>query len=203
MWQTPTPVVTLSNYSFSRTRRAHSSEAGFSLLEMVVAMVILTVGLLGVASAISYALMASNRGRGVTNSKMLIVSALEQMETLRNTGQLNFREISNSQVSGSSFPGFPSDFRDVSTVPGPDGIFGTADDLSTAPGPDGTYGTADDVRDLTRARPGIYRQILITDLNPLLKKIQVTLRYGPNGGEQKELVGISYLNDDAHSNYIP
>ena len=37
----------------------------------------------------------------------------------------------------------------------------------------------------------------------LLKKIQVTLRYSPNGGEMREIVGISYLNDDAHSNYVP
>ena len=203
MRPTPTQVHTLSNHPQSTFRRTRANEGGFSLLEMVVAMVVLTVGLLGVASAISYALMASNRGRGVTNSKMLVVSALEQMETLRNTGQLNFQEISNSQVAGSPFRGFPSDFRDVSTVPGPDGVFGTADDLSTAPGPDGNYGTSDDTRDLTRARPGVTRQILIIDLNPLLKKVQVTLRYGPNGGEQKELVGISYLNDDAHSNYIP
>ncbi|HEV7396184.1 MAG TPA: prepilin-type N-terminal cleavage/methylation domain-containing protein [Pyrinomonadaceae bacterium] len=193
-----------SNYfKFKRVKRGDSNEDGFTLFEMVVAMLVLSIGLLGVASAISYALMASNRGRGVTNAKMLVVSALEQMETLRNTGQLNFQEISNSQVSGSTFRGFPSDFRDVSTVPGPDGVFGTADDLSTAPGPDGNYGTTDDVRDMTRARPGVYRQILVTDLNPLLKKITVTLRYGPNGNEVKELVGISYLNDDAHSNYIP
>jgi prepilin-type N-terminal cleavage/methylation domain-containing protein len=183
--------------------RKISNQRGFTLFEMIVAMLVLSIGLLGVASAISYSLMASNRGRGVTNAKMLVVSALEQMETLRNTGQLSFAEISNAQQLGSTFRGFPSDFRDVSTVPGPDGVFGTADDLSTSPGPDGNYGTSDDVRDMTRARPGVYRQILITDLNPFLKKVQVTLRYGPNGNEQKELVGISYLNDDAHSDYIP
>lgn len=200
---TRTRVHMLSNHSQSNSQTKRSAEGGFTLFEMIVAMLVLSIGLLGVASAISYALMASNRGRGVTNSKMLVVSALEQMETLRNTGQLNFQEISNSQVSGSTFRGFPSDFRDVSTVPGPDGVFGTADDLSTAPGPDGNYGTTDDVRDYTRARPGVTRQILITTLNPILKKVQVTLRYGPNGGEQKELIGISYLNDDAHSNYIP
>lgn len=203
MLTTRIAVRTLSNHSRSNAGTNQSPQSGFTLLEMVVAMVILTIGLLGVASAISYSLMASNRGRGLTNAKMLVVSALEQMETLRNTGQLNFDEISNTQVVGSTFRGFPADFRDVSTVPGPDGVFGTADDLSTAPGPDGTYGTTDDVRDLTLARPGVTRQILITELNPLLKKIQVTLRYGPNGGEQKELVGISYLNDDAHSNYVP
>src|SRR6267142_6206268 len=104
-----------SNNRKSPIKQSRRSEAGFSLLEMVVALVIMTVGLLGVASAISYALLASNRGRGVTNSKMLVVAALEQMETLRNTGQLNFQEISNAQVAGSTFRGFPSDFRDVST----------------------------------------------------------------------------------------
>ena len=178
----------------ARTNR--SDEGGFSLLEMVVAMVIVTVGLLGVASAISYALLASNRGRGVTNSKMLVVSILEQMETLRNTRELSFEEISNTQEPGSTFTGFPyadGVFRPVSTVPGADGIFGTADDLRV--------GTVDD---LSLARPGVTRQIKITTFtsNPYLKKIQVTLRYSPNGGETRELVGISYLQDDSHGTYV-
>ena len=192
--------INMSNKRSCMLRSHH--EGGFTLLEMVVAMLVLTIGLLGVASAIGYSLMASNRGRGVTNSKMIIVSTLEQMEMLRDTGQLNFQEISNTQVTGSAFIGFPSDFREVSTSPGPDGIFGTADDLRS-PGPDGYYGDSDDFTDPSLARPGVKRQILITQLNPLLKKIQVTLRYTPNGNESRDLVGISYLNDDAHSNYIP
>lgn len=198
-----TLVRTVSKPFRSNTRTSRSAENGFSLLEMVVAMLVLTIGLLGVASAIGYALMAGNRGRGVTNSKMLIVSALEQMETLRDTGQLSFDEISNTQVSGSWFRGFPTGFQSVSTVPGPDGVFGTADDLSVGTGADGYYGTADDVQDLTLARPGVTRQILITDLNPYLKKVTVTLRYTPNGNETQTLVGIGYVNDNAHSNYIP
>lgn len=194
--------ITISNNRSPLIRSHRQQEGGFTLLEMVVAILILTVGLLGLASAVGYALMASNRGRGVSNSKMIIVSTLEQMEMLRDTGQLSFQEISNSHVSGSTFTNFPSDFRPVSTIPGPDGIFGTADDLISA-GPDGYYGTPDDFTDLSLARPGVQRQILITDINPLLKKIQVTLRYTPNGNETRDLVGISYLNDDAHSNYIP
>jgi prepilin-type N-terminal cleavage/methylation domain-containing protein len=184
--------------------RRSRSERGFSILELVVAMIILTIGLLGVASAISYALMASNRGRGITNSKMLVVSILEQMETLRDTGQLHFNEISNSQVVGSSFTGFPATFQPVSTKPGPDGIFGTSDDLISA-GPDNTYGTADDFTDPTLARPGVTRQILISTLadNDYLKKIQVTLRYSPNGTDTQEIVCSGYLNDNEHGNYIP
>ena len=184
--------------SRSRRKANRSNQSGFSLLEMVVAMVILTVGLLGVASAISYALIASNRGRGVTNSKMLVVSILEQMETLRNTRELTFEEISNTQQPLSPFTGFPyadGVFRPVSTVPGADGIFGTADDLWV-----GTSQTDD----LTLARPGVSRQIKITTFpsNPYLKKIEVTLRYSPNGGETRELVGISYLQDDSHGTYV-
>lgn len=192
-----------SNLFRNHHRAGRRSEEGFSMLEMVVAMVILTVGLLAVATAIGYALMASNSGRGITNAKLLVVSALEQMETLRNTGQLNFDEISNSQVSGSSFRGFPNTFLTVSSVPGNDGIFGTADDLSTAPGSDGVYGTADDIQDPTLIVKGATRQVVITSLTPTLKKIQVTLRYSPNGGTYKELIGISFLNDDRHGNYVP
>jgi prepilin-type N-terminal cleavage/methylation domain-containing protein len=187
----------------SQHRRSHRPEAGFSLLEMVVATMILTVGLLGVATAIGYALMASNSGRGITNAKLLVVSALEQMETLRNTGQLNFDEISNSQISGSSFRGFPNTFEPVSSVPGNDGIFGTADDISTAAGSDGIWGTSDDTKDQSLIVKGATRQVLITSLSPTLKKIQVTLKYSPNGGVFQKLVGISYLNDDRHGNYVP
>lgn len=189
--------------NFSRPRRSPSAAEGFSVLEMVVAMLVLTIGMLGVASAIGYALMASNSGRGITNAKLLVVSALEQMETLRNTNQLTFDEISNTQVSGSSFRGFPDTFLTVSSVPGPDGIFGTADDISTAPGQDGIYGTTDDVKDQTLIVKGVTRQVLITEPSQTLKKIQVTLRYAPNGGPSRELVGISFLNDDRHGNYVP
>ena len=188
----------------TRVKGRRRTEGGFSLLEMLVAMVIMAVGLLGVASAISYALMASNRGRGITNSKMLVVSILEQMETLRDTGQLHFNEICNCQIVGSSFTGFPSTFAPVSTVPGPDGVFGTADDLIDA-GPNGTYGDSDDFTNNALARPGVSRQILITTLpdNDYLKKIKVTLRYSPNGGEVTELSCYGYLNDNEHGNYVP
>jgi prepilin-type N-terminal cleavage/methylation domain-containing protein len=184
-------------------KRRGESEAGFSMLEMVVAMLVLTIGLLGVASAISYALMVSNRGRNTTNSKMLVVSMLEQMETLRNTGQLHFDEISNAQVSGSTFTGFPDTFLPVSRTPGPDGIFGTADDLLN-PGANGTYGNSDDFTDPTLARPGVTRQVLITTLpaNDYLKKVKVTLRYTVDGHVQ-DLICSSYLNDNEHGNYIP
>lgn len=203
----------ISNSQSATISQQCHPDSGFSLLEMVVAMFILTIGLLGVASAVGYALMVSNSGRGLTNSKLLVVSALEQMETLRDSEQLNFAEISAiPQPSPSTFLGFPTTFLPVSTTPGPDFVYGTADD----PG----------VINPALALPGVQRQILITDVSPTLKRIKVTLRYSPNGRTSPMHVGmcdntllygdltggdretrclscVSYLNDDLHGNYVP
>src|SRR6185436_19183917 len=90
----PRRIPTRNNPELPPTEK--STSAGFTLLETVVAMMILSTALLGVASAIGYALMVSNSGRGVTNSKLLVVGVLEQMETLRNNGQLSFGQIANT-----------------------------------------------------------------------------------------------------------
>lgn len=184
-----------------------TSESGFTLIEMVVAMLLMLIGLLALASVIGYAFMVSNKGRNVTNSKLLVVSILEQMETLRNTKQLRFGQISNTgavdnEGSALEFDGFPDDFQPVSENPGPDGIFGTTDDLLDA-GDDGDYGTVDDFTNNDLARAGYSRQIIITNLNPDLKRIQVTLRYPGEKGNMQMKVGVSYLNNDAHDNYKP
>jgi type II secretory pathway pseudopilin PulG len=185
----------------------NGSEDGFTLLEMVVAMIVMMVGLLALAQTIGFALVMSNEGRNVTNTKLLVVGVLEQMETLRNTKQLTFGQIANSgsvDNSGAtqSFAGFPNDFRPVSSNPGPDGIFGTTDDLIDA-GSDGVYSTRDDFTNPALARPNYTRQILITSLSTNLKKVQVTLKSPGANGKTDTTVGVSYLNNDANSNFLP
>ncbi|HKB65060.1 MAG TPA: prepilin-type N-terminal cleavage/methylation domain-containing protein [Pyrinomonadaceae bacterium] len=182
------------------------SDCGFSLLEMVVAITLLTIGLLGVASAIGYAIVASNHGRSITNTKLLAVSMLEQMETLRDTNSLTFGQISNvghvdDHGAVKVFAGFQPGFQQVSTNPGPDGIFGTADDLIDA-GPDGNFGTVDDFVNPNFALVGVTRQVQITDLSAKLKKIQVSVDYSVAGGT-KQLLVTGYLNDNSTSSYIP
>lgn len=202
--------VHMLNNKFRRQplRKQLHSESGVTILEMVVAMLILTVGLLGLAASIGYAVTVSNKGRNLTNSKLLVVSLLEQMETLRNTEQLTFAQIRNQGQSQTGddagathhFNGFPTAFQPLSINPGPDGIFGTDDDL-ISPGPNNVYGDLDDTVDNTWAVPGYERQITITNLSANLKRIQVTLRYPDAAGHLRDMVGVSYLNNDTRSNF--
>ncbi len=158
------------------------------MVEMVVAMVIMLIGLLTLAQVIGYALTISNRGRSVTNTKLLVVSILEQAENLRNTGQLTFGQIANAggvDNTGASFNfgGFPTGFKAVSVDPGADGIYGTSDDT-------------------TPVRAGLERQIVITTPSANLKKIVVTIRYQDLQGRIQTQSGTGYLNNDARSNLL-
>jgi hypothetical protein len=173
---------------------------------MVVAATLLTIGLMAVASALGYAMIAGNHGRAITNTKLLAVSMLEQMETLRNSGQLTFGQIANAgQVvntgATNSFLGFPPGPQQVSTEPGPDGIFGTADDLVDA-GNDNQFGTVDDFTNPAFAVVGVTRQIQITSLSSTLKRVQVTINY-PASGQMRQLVAVCYLNDNASPSFNP
>src|SRR5947208_9120625 len=147
-----TPAVQvnmLNNVALRRAKTAQSnSEAGVTILEMTIAIMVLTVGLLGLAASIGYAVTVSNMGRNLTNTKLLVVSLLEQMETLRNTEELTFDQIANQGAVDNGgatrvFAGFPTGFQPISINPGPDGIWGTSDDLIN-PGADNTYGTGGD-----------------------------------------------------------
>jgi len=182
-----------------------TSEAGITIMEMVVAILILTVGLLSVEASVGYAISVSNKGRSLTNTKLLAVSLLEQMETLRNTQRLTFGQIANvgsvdNTDASQPFAGFPVGFQPISINPGPDGIWGTSDDLIN-PGADNTYGTGDDFTDPTWGVSGYSREIVITNLSTNLKRIQVTVRYPDAGGQMRSLVGVSYLNNDARANF--
>lgn len=177
------------------------SEKGFSLIEAVVAILIITIGLIGTAAAITYALEFSAISRNVTNAKLVIVSTVEEIESLRNTRRLDFKQIANvghvdNNGTPNTFGGFSNGYKEVSLNPGPDGVNGTDDDLRSA-GADGTYGTTDDIDDPTLVRSGYVREITITNLNTTLKKVEVKVRYYGTGGKIGEIRGVSYINDES------
>jgi type II secretory pathway pseudopilin PulG len=176
-------------------------EKGFSLIEAVVAILIITIGLIGTAAAITYALEFSAISRNVSNAKLVIVSTIEEIESLRNTRRLDFKQIANvgavdNNGTPNSFNGFSSGYKEVSLNPGPDGVNGTDDDLRHW-GADETYGTADDFDDPALVRSGYVREITITNMNTTLKKVEIKVRYFGTGGKIGEIRGVSYINDEA------
>lgn len=187
--------------------RFNRAENGATLIEMAVAMVILMVGLLSLVAAVGWGLNTSQQLRAMSSTKMTVTSMLEQVETLRNTRRLTFGQLANEGFvnnanASQNFAGFATGFQPVSVNPGPDSIYGTADDLIDD-GPDNIYGTGDDYVNVGLARKSFARQIVITSLSANLKRVEVTMRYPGHGGygSMQELVGVSYLNNDANSNF--
>src|SRR4051812_36394739 len=103
-----------------------SNEKGFSLVEAVIAILIITIGLIGTAAAITYALQFGSISRNLTNAKLIAVSMIEEVDSLRNTRRLDFKQIANvgavdNSGSANTFTGFSVGFQDISLNPGPDG----------------------------------------------------------------------------------
>jgi type II secretory pathway pseudopilin PulG len=177
------------------------NENGFTLIEAVIAILIITVGLIGTAGAITYALEYSTISKNATNAKQVATSMIEQIESLRNTRRLAFRQIANvgsvdNTDTVNTFTGFSVGFKELSNQPGADGVFGTDDDLVDA-GVDGIYGTADDFVNNALIRNGYTRQITITNLSPVVRKVEVKVRYASSAGKIGELRGVCYLNNDS------
>jgi hypothetical protein len=171
---------------------------------MIVAVVILTIALLGTAAAIAHAFRLNTMSRNATHAKLIAVSMLEQMENLRNTRRLTFGQIANAGAVDNSgaatpFAGFVTIFQPVSANPGPDGVYGTADDLLD-PGPDTVYGTADDFANNALADAGYARQTTVTNLSNTLKRITVVVRYPGTANNTVELTCIGYLNNNDATN---
>src|ERR1019366_6569390 len=131
------------------------AESGFSLLEVLISMVVLTVGLVSLLGVFGLAMASTQTSQQDMIAKQLANEAYESIVTARNTSQLSWDDIQNVGSPCSSGVGTCGIFLAGTNLPiynsGVDGIFGTADDavagLQTLrePGPDGTYGDADDV----------------------------------------------------------
>jgi type II secretory pathway pseudopilin PulG len=168
------------------TQSLHSSsdasrERGFSLIEAMIAMSILMIGLLGLAQIFCVGL-----GQMRTSSAHLIArekarEAIESVHTSRDSRRLAFSQVRNVSApttcpGGTTATGGGTFLNNEQELkgPGPDGLVNTADDTGYehSPGNDNLLGTADDIelRDF-------WRTIDICDINPNLRRVQVTVRY--------------------------
>jgi prepilin-type N-terminal cleavage/methylation domain-containing protein len=159
-----------------RETSQRKQESGFTLIETMIAIVVLGIGVLSLAatfaSGITY--MMSSQEDFIAQQKAQ--EAVESVFTARDNN-LPFASIANT-VNGGIFVTGPTPLCNF----GPDGIAGTIDDVCgpgnidciQTPGPDGILGNADDV---CRPLGNFTRTIAIAPVSPGLNSITVTMNY--------------------------
>lgn len=138
------------------------AEKGFTLLEVMISLLILSVGALSLASVFTQGLKSSAQTQIQYIAQEKAQEAMETIFNAREAQVLTWSQIANESVGG-VFKDGPQPL----CAPGPDGLFGTDDDITSqpdgitvGPGPDGMFGTADDV--IINLNPWMTRTITIT-----------------------------------------
>ena len=170
-------------------------QAGFSVLEAMISVVVVTVGLLGLLSAFSVAIAASGNVQLDTIARQKATEALESIYTARQTQQITFAQIANTSLPPGIFTTGMVPLKDA----GPDGLDGTADDTGPAPvmvpGISGTL-TGTSPPDVAVSLTNFQRQITITPdpLNANLKMVTVTVQYNVSQGVQRQYTVQSLIS---------
>jgi len=159
------------------------TQQGFSLIEVMISIALLTIGLLSLLGIFGVAMAATQTSQENNTAKMLADEAMEGILTARETANISWAQINNTGSGGIFLPGFlPIDCAGV------DGLIGTADDAACGPqileqpGPSGVYvGTCPP--DVCNNLTNFTRQILISPVivggqaSPTLRQVTITIQY--------------------------
>ncbi len=189
-------------------------QSGFSLIEVMISAVILTVGLVGVLGVFGLAIAANQSSQEDMIARQLASEAMESIFTARNTSQLSFSQINNVS-NGGIFTDGPTTLLCAGATYGIVGVAGDTASCKTAtgatcpnggvqcltePGFDGIVGTADDV---ILSLSNYKRTIAITQLTtgtpptviPTLVQVTVTITYYvPRSNIAKNYVLVEYIS---------
>lgn len=191
--------------------RHAAAQGGFTLVECMISMAIITIGSIGLLGVFGLAVKASQTSQQDMIARQLASEAMESIYTARNISEVSWAQINNVSNGGI----FVDGINPVKCA-GADGILDTADDTAcltasgatcpnsgvqclTEPGPDGILGTADDV---ILSLSNYQRQILVAPLldtsgNPIqtLRQVTVTISYSvPNVSVPKTYVLTEYVS---------
>lgn len=178
-----------------RQRKISRHPAGFTLIEAMISIVILSFGVLSLAAVYAQGIMYASLTQYDYIAEKKAEEAVETIFTARDTKILTWAQIQNVAQNG-VFLGGPQPLLD----PGPDGLVGTADDNASlpdciiiGPGPDGKLGTADDK--VVNLNPWMTRTIAITAVTgeANLRQITITINY-TIGRIQRTYTLISYIS---------
>jgi prepilin-type N-terminal cleavage/methylation domain-containing protein len=179
----------------TQRRSSKSGQRGFTLIETMIAITIMTIGIVSLLAAFGTAVAATQNAQSNLIARQKALEAMESIYTARNTQQITFAQIGNI-ASGGIFTNGATPLKSA----GPDGLVNTADDVNfpaagacpagpeciTMPGPDGILGTSDDT---PLSLSNFTRQIQINPvleadgitIDPNLKQIIVTVSYSTGG----------------------
>jgi prepilin-type N-terminal cleavage/methylation domain-containing protein len=176
---------------------ARKVEGGFTLIEVMIAIVVMSVGLLAVIASFATAISATQSAEEDLIARQKVLEAMESIYTARNAQQIPFASVANVSAGGIFLDG-----AQPMKCAGPDGLVGTGDDVNCTtqagancpnggaecmvlPGPDGILGTGDDV---TMSIGNFARTITVTPVllasgavNNNMMAISITVSYTKAG----------------------
>ncbi len=116
-----------------------SEESGFTLVEVMIAAIILVTGLLSLAYAFGLGLGSIDTAQMDSIARQKARQAMEDVFTARDTGGVTFSQICNLPTTGCLFNAATTSTGATNYLPlytpGPDGLVFTADDGEAAPVP--------------------------------------------------------------------
>jgi prepilin-type N-terminal cleavage/methylation domain-containing protein len=161
-------------------RAKNIGERGFSYIEVMCAMVVLLIGILGQLSALAWCVLRQREAEQQNVARQIATSTMESIFAARDLGDENgisgWEKINNSDVHEEGI--FVSGWHAIREDSGKDGIQGTADD-SCAPG---TTCQSGNYKNTSAAMDGFQRRIIITDIeesgNPAKKRrLEIRIRF--------------------------
>lgn len=183
-----------------KRRKAARHLAGFTLLEAMISIVVLSFGVLSLAAVYAQGIFYAGISQNDYIAEKKAEQAVEAMFTSRDIKTLTWSQILNvSGVSGNDGGVFLDGPQPI-LVPGSDGLVGTVSDQNapdeyviTGPGPDGIFGTLDDEK--VDLNPWMTRTIVITPVQgeTNLRQITVTIDYQV-GRLKRTYTLVSYIS---------
>jgi len=174
--------------AITRTRsRKGNSNRGFTLVEVIISVLVLTVGIVGLLAAFAASLATLQQSREDSIARQEAQQFIEGIYAARNTGAVSFSNLQNQ--SQDPVNGLFKDGLQPANPAGPDGLMNTVDDLAALEtGPDG--------KPLTLQRQILFTPFFLADgvtVNPDLRKITITVQYG-TGNLRRTYQEITYIS---------
>ncbi|MEW6732966.1 MAG: prepilin-type N-terminal cleavage/methylation domain-containing protein [Acidobacteriota bacterium] len=192
------------------------NEQGFSLIEVIIAILIITTGLLALSAALVIGITLPGRARQQEIAKQLAAQIMESIIAAKEATRPGFSSFDSLNYTtgtpaGRFVPGVAAMLES-----GPDNVFGTCDDgqppgpfnpvctgmgtriiqLDIDPGPDGIYSNRSDNR--TNSLLTFTREIIITDLTPApvtSKQITVRVNFTTPTGSRDSVTLVCQLSN--------